>query len=293
MNADSDRLHSVAPKKRSDFWLAFVFALIANLAFLGLIIFSVSWRNPPATPVTVDLYVPPPVSDPQPPKIEPQPIPEPPKVEPPKVEPPPQVQPDPDIALKKEEEERKKKEAEEKARLEKERLEKERIEKEKQAREKAEREEKERKEKAERERKAQEEKARKEKEERERKAREEKARKEAEAKRIAEAEKAFQRNLENQARENALSRWKAQIQAKVRGNVNLPPNIVGNPEAIFEVTQLPTGEVINVRMIKSSGNAAYDDAIQRAILKSSPLPLPERKDIFDRRLILNFKPHEN
>lgn len=280
MNTDSDRQHAVAPKKRGDSWLAFGFAFIANLVFLALIVFSVSWRNPPATPVTAEIYAPPPpVVEPlpEPPKI--PPAPEPPKVTPPKVEPPKEVLPDPDIALLEE-----KKKAEEKARQEK--LEKERIEKEqREAREKAER--------IERERKAREEKARKEKEERERKAREEKARQEAEAQKAAEAEKKFQQYLENQARENALVRWQAQIQAKVRGNVNLPPNIAGNPQALFEVTQLPTGEVLNARLVKSSGNAAYDEAVYRAILKSSPLPLPERKDLFQRQFNLRFQPYEN
>jgi colicin import membrane protein len=38
--------------------------------------------------------------------------------------------------------------------------------------------------------------------------------------------------------------------------------------------QLPTGEVLSIRMLKSSGNPAYDTAVERAILKSSPLPLP-------------------
>ena len=64
------------------------------------------------------------------------------------------------------------------------------------------------------------------------------------------------------------------IQAKVEGNVILPPDMPGNPEAIFDVVQLPTGEIIDVQLRKSSGVRAYDDAVQRAILKSSPLPRP-------------------
>jgi colicin import membrane protein len=267
MNAVSDQERKTVPKKRSDFWVAFGFALLANLAFLALIVFSVSWRNPLTTPMSVELYVPiPELPAPQLPPKEPDPIPEP----PPQVKPP--ESPKPDIAL---EEERKKRE--------KDRLEKERLEKEKR-------------EKAEREKKAREEKARlekekREREERERKAREEKERKEAEEKKKS-AEKEFQEYLRQQARDNALQRWTAQIQIKVRGNVNLPLNLTGNPEAIFEVTLLPTGEVLNIRLTKSSGNASYDDAVSRAILKSSPLPLPERKDIFVRQLILNFRPHD-
>ncbi len=76
----------------------------------------------------------------------------------------------------------------------------------------------------------------------------------------------------------------------MRGNVILPPDIPGNPEAIFEVVQLPTGEIIDVQLRKSSGVRAYDEAVQRAILKSSPLPRPERAELFQRTLTLKFRP---
>ncbi len=76
----------------------------------------------------------------------------------------------------------------------------------------------------------------------------------------------------------------------MRGNVTLPPDLPGNPEAIFEVVQLPTGEIIEAQLRKSSGVRAYDEAVQRAILKSSPLPRPERADLFQRTLTLKFRP---
>lgn len=83
------------------------------------------------------------------------------------------------------------------------------------------------------------------------------------------------------------------IKAKIRSNVVLPAGIVGNPEAIFDVVQLPTGEVLDpVRLRKSSGNRAYDAAVERAILKSSPLPPPDRPDQFVRELQLKFRPKE-
>jgi colicin import membrane protein len=72
----------------------------------------------------------------------------------------------------------------------------------------------------------------------------------------------------------------------------VPPDLPGNPEAIFEVVQLPTGEIIDATLRKSSGSRAYDDAVQRAILKSSPLPRPERTDLFQRNLTLKFRPSD-
>jgi colicin import membrane protein len=80
------------------------------------------------------------------------------------------------------------------------------------------------------------------------------------------------------------------LRDKIRSNVVLPPDISGNPEAIFDVVQLPTGEVISVKLRKSSGHKAYDDAVERAILKSSPLPRPERPEQFQRSLEIKFRP---
>jgi colicin import membrane protein len=68
------------------------------------------------------------------------------------------------------------------------------------------------------------------------------------------------------------------ISAKVRGNTRLPDNLTGNPVVRCLVRLLPTGEVQSVRLTQSSGNAAYDEAVVRAIEKSSPLPLPSDRD---------------
>ncbi|MDD3484690.1 energy transducer TonB, partial [Azovibrio restrictus] len=85
-------------------------------------------------------------------------------------------------------------------------------------------------------------------------------------------------------RKSAESTWVGKIVLKVRSNVMLPPGLQGNPEAVFEVTLLPTCEVIGVRLKRSSGNGALDAAIERALLKSSPLPKPDDPAVFQRIL---------
>ena len=45
-------------------------------------------------------------------------------------------------------------------------------------------------------------------------------------------------------------------------------------------------------MTRSSGVPAYDSAVERAIMKSSPLPLPDDKSAFHRELELTFCPQE-
>ncbi len=88
----------------------------------------------------------------------------------------------------------------------------------------------------------------------------------------------------------ARAAWTDRIRAKIRGNIVLPPDIKGNPEAVFDVVQLPTGEVLSARLRKSSGHRGYDAAVERAILKSSPLPRPDRPELFVRELELKFRP---
>ena len=84
--------------------------------------------------------------------------------------------------------------------------------------------------------------------------------------------------------------YAGRIKAKIRGNIVLPPDLKGNPEAIFDVVQLPTGEVLAVKLRKSSGHVGYDQAVERAVLKSSPLPRPDRAELFQRALELKFRP---
>jgi colicin import membrane protein len=111
------------------------------------------------------------------------------------------------------------------------------------------------------------------------------ARRKAEADRIARDQAAAARN-------RALADYENRIRNKVRQNWILPQELQGNPEAVFEVVQLPTGEVISVKLLKPSGNPAYDTAVERSILKSSPLPLPASRELFSRVLKLTFRPRD-
>ena len=82
----------------------------------------------------------------------------------------------------------------------------------------------------------------------------------------------------------------AKIRDKIKANVVLPLDIVGNPEVIFDVVQLPTGEVMSAKLRTASGNKAYDAAVERAILKASPLPRPDRPEQFRRELEIKYRP---
>jgi colicin import membrane protein len=110
-------------------------------------------------------------------------------------------------------------------------------------------------------------------------------------KKLREQQRAIE--LEQQKKENAEEAARAQqeaaqaqlrnkyieaIRRRVRQYIVEPPNLQGNPEAEFDVTVLPGGDVLVARLQKSSGVAAYDQAVERAIMKASPLPLPPPAD---------------
>jgi colicin import membrane protein len=105
----------------------------------------------------------------------------------------------------------------------------------------------------------------------------------------AAAAEAEQRAASNK---RGLADYANKIRLRIKSFIALPPSIQGNPEAVFVVNQLPTGEVLEVTLKRSSGNAALDNAIERAIRRSSPLPKPDDPSLFKRELEIKYKPYE-
>ena len=96
------------------------------------------------------------------------------------------------------------------------------------------------------------------------------------------------------AKSSLIDKYKAMIHNRIKRFVVVPPDLKGNPEAEFTVVLLPDGEVLRATLVKSSGYPAYDAAVERAILRASPLPLPPDASLFDefRTLDLHFRPSE-
>lgn len=115
---------------------------------------------------------------------------------------------------------------------------------------------------------------------------------EEESRLLKQAREEQELNQRNAARAKSQADYTTRIQGKIRGNLVQPPNLRGNPIAQFVVTQLPNGEVLEVKLRRASGNPLYDDAVERAIRKSSPLPRPDDASVFSRDLVLTFCPDE-
>ena len=240
-------------------------ALVMHALFVALLVFSVSWKKPEPAAMVAELWSNlPPVAAPKPappppppPKAEPEPPRPKPKAEPkPVPKAEPKPQPKADIDL------REKKEKERKAKELAEAEKKKRLEQEK----------------AEALRKQQAADA-------EAKRREQE---QAEAQR-----KAAQAQAAAQARE--IDKYKQAVAARIRRFIVEPPNLQGNPEVEVDVTVLPGGEVMAVRTRRASGQVIWDNAVERAIQRAQPLPLPPADSpIFPqfRELNLKLRPKE-
>ncbi len=92
-----------------------------------------------------------------------------------------------------------------------------------------------------------------------------------------------------------IGEYKAKIRAKIHGKVNKTLCGDGNLELKFKLILLPTGDLSgNPKLLKSSGNPVCDEAVERAIIASQALPLPDDKSLFSqfREIDITFKPND-
>lgn len=86
-----------------------------------------------------------------------------------------------------------------------------------------------------------------------------------------------------------VDEYVAKISSKIRRNIVAPPGVTSKIRAEYDVTLLPGGLVMETRLTHSSGNEAYDSAVERGILKAQPLPLPPDAALFSRFRDLHLK----
>ncbi len=122
----------------------------------------------------------------------------------------------------------------------------------------------------------------------------------AAAKQQQDAERALKQQLaveegamKNNARNQGLiDQYKAAIQQRVQSSWLKPPGTQPGMQCTVLVNLIPGGDVAGVRVVVSSGDAAFDRSVENAVRKAAPLPLPPDPTLFDsfRELRLIFKP---
>jgi colicin import membrane protein len=85
--------------------------------------------------------------------------------------------------------------------------------------------------------------------------------------------------------------YESKVNAKIRPNIVFTETNVGNPVAEVEVRTTLDGTITSQRLVKSSGNRAWDDAVIKAIIRTESLP----RDVDGRvptPLIIGLRPKD-
>ena len=91
-----------------------------------------------------------------------------------------------------------------------------------------------------------------------------------------------------------LNKYKLLIQQKIQQNVNQQLCGLDYITLEFRISLMPTGELLGQpKMTKSSNINSCDDAFERAIIQSQPLPLPKDSGLFSKLKNLELKFHPN
>ena len=311
MHAHDDR-DELAPPTPPARLRAIALAVLAHVLLIVALTWGVRWKTSTDQPaVQAELWAA--VPQQAAPRADPPPEPTPPPVVAPPPPPPPppvrQAEPDTreaDLAIEREKKRLEKERKEREQLQERQRLEKERKEQERKAQELKDKDKQREKERLEKER-----------QEKDKRLAEEKKQKEAEAKRKQEAiekanaQAAEARRQENLRRmqglagatgaENATGTalrdagpsgsYGGRVAAKVKPHIVYPDAVAGNPRAEVEVRAAPDGTITSTRLVQSSGNKAWDDAVLRALQKTETLP----RDVDGRvpsALVIGFRPKD-
>ncbi|HEY5647422.1 MAG TPA: cell envelope integrity protein TolA [Pseudomonadales bacterium] len=85
------------------------------------------------------------------------------------------------------------------------------------------------------------------------------------------------------------------IYQRVVANWSRPPSARNGMQARLQVELVPTGDVVAVMLLESSGNAAFDQSAEAAVKKAGRFEVPKENAIFERyfrRFTLLFKPED-
>ncbi len=102
---------------------------------------------------------------------------------------------------------------------------------------------------------------------------------------------AIGRKQEEKRRQTIVDKYRDIIHAHVRRHWIEPPNAKSTLVCDLQISLIPSGDVVNIKLVKSSGDPVFDRSVESAVRKASPLPLPPPEaglfDVF-RDLLFRF-----
>jgi colicin import membrane protein len=122
----------------------------------------------------------------------------------------------------------------------------------------------------------------------------------------AEAEARKQRELEDQlltalvteeearraTESGLLDQYLRSIENQIQQRWIRPPTARTGLECIVNVTQIPSGDVTAVSIGRCNGDDAVIRSLEAAVLRASPLPRPPVPSLFNRNLVITFRPED-
>ena len=102
-------------------------------------------------------------------------------------------------------------------------------------------------------------------------------------------------NLQAGTEEMVAQSYRLGIYELVRQNWSRPPSARNGMAAKLLVELIPTGELVAVTVVESSGNAAFDRSAEQAVRRARRFEVPEENSIFERhfrRFYFLFQPED-
>ncbi len=91
-----------------------------------------------------------------------------------------------------------------------------------------------------------------------------------------------------------VDKYKALVLQAISQNWLVPPSVNKNLYAELMIRVAPGGTVLDVQVVKSSGDDGLDHSARSAVFKASPLPVPHDSDAFEpfRQFVLKVRPKD-
>jgi len=120
------------------------------------------------------------------------------------------------------------------------------------------------------------------------------ARQEAEFQKQQEADQqARQTEARRQASLSEINKYRSLIKEEVTRHWNIPATAHDGLLCEVKVRLIPSGDVVEVQIVKSSGDAAFDRSVEQAVYRAAPLSVPPvESGLFDefREVVFQFEP---
>ncbi len=87
-----------------------------------------------------------------------------------------------------------------------------------------------------------------------------------------------------------MAQYAGMIANRIERNWIRPPRATSGIECVITVTQTPGGTVTAAKVGRCNGDETVRQSIEAAVYRASPLPLPSDPALFERELVITFRP---